>query len=86
MSLRKKNTWNNISQSHVNHKNKIWNSYNLLIIFLAADGGWPPAANFNVVIKHPHYEVKKPNEYHKFNLLYVTHNVFESNVRGVDNA
>ena len=27
----------------------IQNSYHLLIIFLAADGGWPPAANFTLV-------------------------------------
>ena len=30
-------------------KNRIQGSYNLLIIFLAADGGWPPAANFILV-------------------------------------
>ena len=27
----------------------IQNSYNLLIVFLAADGGWPPEANFTLV-------------------------------------
>ena len=27
----------------------VQNSYNLLTIFLAADGGWPPAANFTLV-------------------------------------
>ena len=30
---------------------EIQNSCNLLIIFLAADGGWPPAANF-ILVKH----------------------------------
>ena len=29
----------------------IQNSYYLLIIFLAADRGWPPAANFTLVPK-----------------------------------
>ena len=33
--------------SLVNHGNRIQNSYNLLIILLAADGSWPPAGNFS---------------------------------------
>ena len=58
-----KNTYNNISHqryvnlnrnkrliiSLVNHGNRIQN-YNLLIIVLVADGGWPPAANFILVV------------------------------------
>ena len=28
-------------------------------------------------INHPHYDVTKPNEQHRFDLLYVPHNVFE---------
>ena len=31
--------YNNINQRFVNRKNRIQNFYNLLIIFLAADGG-----------------------------------------------
>ena len=46
--LRKKNTYNNINQRCVNHRNRIQNFYNLLV-FLAADGGWPPAATFTLV-------------------------------------
>ena len=49
MLLRKKNTYNNINQRYFNDRNRIQDSYNLLIIFLAADGGWPPAANFTLV-------------------------------------
>ena len=30
-------------------------------------------------IKHPHYDVTKPNEQHQFNFLYVPHNAFEGN-------
>ena len=30
-------------------------------------------------INHPHYDVTKPNEQHQFDLLYVSHNVFEGN-------
>ena len=37
--------------SLVNHGNKIQNSYNLLTILLAADGGWSPVANFSLVSK-----------------------------------
>ena len=44
--------------SLVNHGNRIQNSYNLLIILLAADGGWPPVANFNLVC----WKVKKAVE------------------------
>ena len=29
--------------------------------------------------KHPYYQVKKSNEQHQFDLLYVLHNVFEGN-------
>ena len=28
---------------------------------------------------HPHYDVKKPNEQHQFDLLYIPHNLFEGN-------
>ena len=38
-----------MSQRYVNHRNRIQNSYNLLIIFLATDDGWPPVANFTIV-------------------------------------
>ena len=38
--------YNNIMQRYVNRKNRIQNSHISLIIFLAADGGCPPAANF----------------------------------------
>ena len=34
-------------ETYVIHKNRIQNSFNLLI-FLAAVGGWPPAANFTL--------------------------------------
>ena len=30
-------------------------------------------------IHHPHYDVKKPNEQHQFDLLYIPNNVFEGN-------
>ena len=30
-------------------------------------------------ISHPHYDVKKPNEQHQFDLLYMPDNVFEGN-------
>ena len=30
-------------------------------------------------INHPHYDVTKPNEHHQFDLLYISHNVFEGN-------
>ena len=30
-------------------------------------------------INHPHYDVTKPNEQHKFDLLYMPHNRFEGN-------
>ena len=33
----------------VNRRNRIQNSYDLLIIFLAVDGGWPLAGNFTLV-------------------------------------
>ena len=49
--IEKKTMYNNINQRFVNRKNRIQNFYNLLIIFLAADGGWPPAANFTLVEK-----------------------------------
>ena len=41
--------YNNMNRRYVIYRNRIQNSYNLLIIFLAADGGWLPAANFNLV-------------------------------------
>ena len=44
--------YNNINHRYVNHRNRIQNSYNPLVIFLAADGGWPPAANFTLVINY----------------------------------
>ena len=65
MLVRKKNTYNNISGqrdirrkiykrtnyiSFVNHGNRIQSSHNSLIIDLAADGGWPPAANFTLAL------------------------------------
>ena len=43
--IQKKTMYNNINQRYVNCKNRIQNFYNLLIIFLAADGGWTPAKN-----------------------------------------
>ena len=49
MLLRKKDMYNNTTQRYVIHRNRIQNSYNLLIIFLAAVGGWPQAANFTLV-------------------------------------
>ena len=30
-------------------------------------------------INHPHYNVKKTNKQHQFDLLYVPHNIFEGN-------
>ena len=33
----------------------------------------PPAKKIN----HPHYDVRKPNEQHQFDLLFVLHNSFE---------
>ena len=30
-------------------------------------------------IYHPHYNVTKPNEEHQFDLLYMSHNLFEGN-------
>ena len=45
----KKNMYNNMNRRYVIYRNRIQNSYNLLIIFLAADGGWLPAANFTLV-------------------------------------
>ena len=30
-------------------------------------------------IRHPHYDVTKPNEQHQFDLLYMPHNLFERN-------
>ena len=30
-------------------------------------------------IRHPHYDVIKPNEQHQFHLLYMPHNLFEGN-------
>ena len=30
-------------------------------------------------IRHPHYDVTKPNEQHQFHLLYMPHNSFEGN-------
>ena len=45
----KKNMYNNMNRRYVIYRNRIQNSYNLLIIFLAADGGWPPVANFTLV-------------------------------------
>ena len=40
-------------------------------------------------IHHPHYDVTKPNEQHRFDLLYMPHNLFEENtnkyiLRGID--
>ena len=35
--------------SFVNHGNRVENSYNSLIIVLAADGGWPLGAIFTLV-------------------------------------
>ena len=43
MLLRKKHV-QGINQRYVNRRN--------LLIFLAADGGWPPAANFTLVNKY----------------------------------
>ena len=40
---------NNINQRYVNHRNRIQFYYNLLVIYLAADGGWPSVANFTLV-------------------------------------
>ena len=51
MLLRKKNMHNSINQRYFNHRNRIQGSYNLLITFLAADGGWPPGATFTLVTK-----------------------------------
>ena len=31
-------------------------------------------------IHHPHYDVTKPNEQHQFDLLYMSHNLFEGNM------
>ena len=41
---------NNINQRYFNHINRIQDSYKLFIIFFATDGGWPPAANFTLVL------------------------------------
>ena len=30
-------------------------------------------------IHHPHYDVTRPNEQHQFDLLYMSHNLFEGN-------
>ena len=30
-------------------------------------------------IRHPHYDVTKPNEQHQFHLLYMPHNIFQGN-------
>ena len=49
MLIRMKNTYSNMSQRYVNHRNRIQNSYNLLIILLAPDDGWPPETNFTIV-------------------------------------
>ena len=35
---------------YVNHRNRIQNSYNLLIITLAAKGGWLPAPHFTLFL------------------------------------
>ena len=42
-------------------------------------------------IRHPHYDVTKPNEQHQFHLLYMPHNLFEGNtykyfLTGIDAA
>ena len=40
-------------------------------------------------IHHPHYDVTKPNEQHQFDLLYMSHNLFEGNtyiLTGIDVA
>ena len=55
MSLFSQNAFFSISEpyklhiSFVNHRNRIQNTYNLLIIILADDGSWPLAANFTLV-------------------------------------
>ena len=39
-------------------------------------------------IHHPHYDVTKPNEQHQFDLLYMSHNLFEGKctLTGIDVA
>ena len=42
-------------------------------------------------IHHPHYDVTRPNEQHQFDLLYMSHNLFEGNtykyvLTGIDMA
>ena len=49
MLLRKKSTYNNINQRYFNHRNRVQDFCYLLIIFLVAGGGCPPAANFTLV-------------------------------------
>ena len=40
----------NINHRYVNPRKRIQNSYNLLILFLAAESGWSPAADFTLVL------------------------------------
>ena len=49
---KEKNTYSNINQRYISCRSRIQNSYNLLI-FLAADGGWPSVTNFTLVQKVP---------------------------------
>ena len=48
--------------------------------WLAKQALWQVHISSPKEIHHPHYDVTKPNEQHKFDLLYMPHNLFEGNM------
>ena len=59
--------------------------------WLAKQALWQAHIPLPKEIHHPHYDVTKPNEQHQFDLLHMSHNVFEENtykyiLTGVDVA